>query len=88
MVLNGGADERAAIQWEMNMWLRKRGDDKVFERSVVKRRGKERSFGDHVKRERIFSDDVGKRGGDSLTVRFGDEIMENGPFQGQVMGKR
>jgi hypothetical protein len=28
MVLTGGAEERVGIQWEMSMWLRKRGDKK------------------------------------------------------------
>jgi hypothetical protein len=36
MVLIGGAEERAAIQWEKSMTLWKRGD--------------ERSFGNHVDR--------------------------------------
>jgi hypothetical protein len=29
MLLIGGTEERAAIQWEMSMWLRKRGDEKT-----------------------------------------------------------
>jgi hypothetical protein len=28
MVLIGGAEERAAIQWEKSIWLRKKGDEK------------------------------------------------------------
>jgi hypothetical protein len=30
MVLIGGAEEWAAIQWEKSVWLRKRGDEKFF----------------------------------------------------------
>jgi hypothetical protein len=29
MVLIGGTEERAAIQWEMSAWLRKRGDEGI-----------------------------------------------------------
>jgi hypothetical protein len=54
---------------------------------MVRRRGDERSFGDHVNRERIFSDYV-DRGGDSLTTRFREGVIENGPYQGQVVGER
>jgi hypothetical protein len=49
MLLIGGAEERAGIQWENSMWLRKIGDG--------------RSFGDHVNRERNFSDYVERREG-------------------------
>jgi hypothetical protein len=75
MVLKGGVEEQAAIQWEMSMWLRKRGD--------------ERHFGDHVNRKRIFSDYVERRGGDSLTMKFGEEVTEKqtitGPGEEEVM---
>jgi hypothetical protein len=47
---------------------------------MVRKGGDERSFGNHVNRERIFSDYVGRRGGDSLTTRFGEEVMEKQPF--------
>jgi hypothetical protein len=42
MVLIDGADDRAAIQLEMRMWLR-RGDETFFQGHVVGRRGGERS---------------------------------------------
>jgi hypothetical protein len=29
-VLTGGVKERVVIQWEKSMWLRKRGDEKLF----------------------------------------------------------
>jgi hypothetical protein len=41
-----------------------------------------------MSRERIFSDYVDRRRGDSVTMRFGEEVMENGLFQGQVKEKR
>lgn len=48
------------------MWLRKRGDG---------------SFGDHMSRERICSDYVGRRRGDSLTMSCREEVMENDSFR-------
>jgi hypothetical protein len=51
----GGAELRAGIKWKKSMWLRKRGD--------------ERSFGDHVNRERNFSDYVERREGNSSEKR-------------------
>jgi hypothetical protein len=30
MVLIGGAEEQAAIQWEKSPWQRKGGDEKIF----------------------------------------------------------
>jgi hypothetical protein len=51
MVLIGGAEEWAAIQWERSMWLRKGGGGIV--------RGSDKgSSGDHVGQERICSDYV------------------------------
>jgi hypothetical protein len=49
--------------------------------------GEERSFGDHVNQERIFSIYVDRKSGDSFTVRFEEEVLGNGPFQGQVIGE-
>jgi hypothetical protein len=37
--------------------------------------------------ERIFSIYVDRKGGDSFGVRFEEELMGNGPFQGQVIGE-
>jgi hypothetical protein len=54
MVLIGGAEEWAAIQWEKSMWLRKRSDKKLFEGHMLRKTGDERSFDDHVIQERIF----------------------------------
>jgi hypothetical protein len=48
MVLIGGAEEQAAIQWERSMWLRKGGDG-------ILRGGGEGGFDDHVGQERICS---------------------------------
>jgi hypothetical protein len=59
--------------------LGKRGDDKFFEGYMVRRTDDERSFGDHVNRERIFNDYVDRRLSDFLTTRFGEKVMENGP---------
>jgi hypothetical protein len=63
------------------------GEDHVTEEKrrfvyghVVGRTGVERSFGDYVSRESIFSVYVGERGGDSFTTRFREEMMENSPF--------
>jgi hypothetical protein len=58
-----------------------------FKGHTVRRGDEERSFGDHVNQERILSVYVDRKGGDSLTTRFEEEVMENGPFQGQVMGE-
>jgi hypothetical protein len=71
----------------MSMWLRKRGDKHFFEGHMKRRRGDEQSFGDRVNRKRIFSDYVDRRGGDVFTTRSGEEVTENGPFQGQVIGQ-
>jgi hypothetical protein len=38
--------ERAAIQWEKSMWMRKRGDEKFVEGHMVRKRGDKRSLGD------------------------------------------
>jgi hypothetical protein len=47
---------------------------------VVRKGSDERNFGDYVNRERIFSDYMERRGGDSLTMRFGEEVMEKQLF--------
>jgi hypothetical protein len=44
MVLIGGTEERAAIQWEKSMW-------KMFEGHVVRKRGDKRSLSDDVYRK-------------------------------------
>jgi hypothetical protein len=49
MVLIGRVEERAAIQWERSMWLRKGGD--------------KRGSGDHVRWEKISGDYVERSGG-------------------------
>jgi hypothetical protein len=46
---------------------------------VVRKGGDKRSFGDHVNQEMISSDCVEKRD-DSLTMRFGEEVMEKPHF--------
>jgi hypothetical protein len=40
-----------------------------------------------VNRERIFSDFVESRGGDSLTMRFREEVVEKRPFSGPGDGR-
>jgi hypothetical protein len=97
MVLTGGAEEQAAVQLEMSMWMRGKGDETFFKGNVVRRRGDERSFGGHVNQETIFSNYLDRRGGYgflplfyflfSLTMKFGAEVKKNSPFQGQVVGK-
>jgi hypothetical protein len=54
---------------------------------MVMKRGDKISFGDHVNRERIFSDYVERRGGDSLATRLGEEEIEKWPFSGQGEGE-
>jgi spore coat protein CotH len=54
---------------------------------VVRRWDDRISFGGHVNWERIFSDYVDRRGSDSLTMRFGEEVKQNSPFQGQAKGE-
>jgi hypothetical protein len=56
--LIGGAEERAAIQLATSTWLTKRGDEKFILRGLLlRKRGDERSFGDHVNRERRRQND-------------------------------
>jgi hypothetical protein len=52
---------------------------KIFMDHLVRGGGDKRSFGDHVNRERIFSVCVDRKGGDSLTTRFEEEVMKNDP---------
>jgi hypothetical protein len=70
MVLTGKAEEQAAIQLEMSMWMRKKGDENFFKGNVVRRRGDKRSFGGHVSQERIFSNCVDRREGDGFFPIF------------------
>jgi hypothetical protein len=56
-----------------------------FKEHMLRRGGDERSFGDNVNRKRIFSVYVDRKGGDSLTKSFEEEVMENSPFQCQVI---
>jgi hypothetical protein len=53
---------------------------KFFKGHMVRKGGDEKSFGDHDNQESIFSDYMEMRGGDSLTVRFGEEVMEKQHF--------
>jgi hypothetical protein len=46
----------------------------------MRKGGDLRSFGDQVNQERIFSDYMERRGGDSLTARFKEEVMEKQPL--------
>jgi hypothetical protein len=36
LIGGGGVEERAAIQWERSMWLRKGGDGFFYEQMVMK----------------------------------------------------
>jgi hypothetical protein len=46
--MTGKKEGQCAIQLEVSMWLRKRGDKNSLKGHVVKRKGFERSFSDHV----------------------------------------
>jgi hypothetical protein len=48
MVLIGGAEDRAAFQWERSMWLRKGGDRFFFNEHVVMKGDDKGGSSDHV----------------------------------------
>jgi hypothetical protein len=57
--------------------------EKQFYEHVVSKGGDE-IFGDHVRHEMISCDYVERRRGDSLTTRFGEEVMEKQSFCGSL----
>jgi hypothetical protein len=56
MVLIGGVEEQATIQWERSIWLRKGGDRNTFYEYMVMKGGDKRGSGDHVRQGYTFSD--------------------------------
>jgi hypothetical protein len=66
MLLIGGAEEWATIQWE-------RSTCKIFYEHVVRKGGDRRGSSDHLRREMISSDYVERSGGGYKTTRFGEE---------------
>jgi hypothetical protein len=46
----------------------------------VEKKGDDKSSGDHVNQDSIFSDYMERRGGDSLTTRFREEMVKKQPF--------
>jgi hypothetical protein len=58
-----------------------------FKGHVARGRRYERSFGNCVNREMIFSVYLDRKGDDSFTARFEVDVMGNDPLQVQVIGE-
>lgn len=56
-------------------------------RNMLSRDGMKKRFGGHVNWERIVTAYVEWKRDDSLTIRSGEEVMENCPLQGQATGQ-